>query len=181
MRSSRRPLHVPPPAPPVPTVPRAGVGPFLDKAVPESWHALVAFSVETRDAAKQRGLLAQESELIKVRSSQLNGCTFCMDLHGREARQAGVPQQQLDVLPGWRDAGVFGDRERAVLAVAEAVTVLPLDDRTAAELSAAREVLGDATFAAAEWVAVAINAFNRISILSGHPVRPRDHEGRLVR
>ncbi|WP_277211066.1 carboxymuconolactone decarboxylase family protein [Isoptericola croceus] len=155
--------------------------PFLDKAVPESWHALVALSAATRDAATQRGLLAQESELIKVRASQLNGCSFCLDLHGREARQAGVPQQKLDVLPSWREAGVFGDRERAVLAVAEATTVLPLDDRAAAELAGARSVLGDATFVAAEWVAVAINAFNRISVLSGHPVRPRDPQGRLVR
>jgi AhpD family alkylhydroperoxidase len=155
--------------------------PFLDKTMPEAWRAVVAFSVVTREAAEQRGLLAQESELIKVRASQLNGCTFCLDLHGREARQAGVPQQKLDVLSGWREAGVYGDRERAVLAVAEAATVLPLDDRAAAELSGARAVLGDATFAAAEWVAVAINAFNRISVLSGHPVRPRDHDGRLVR
>ncbi|GAA1993924.1 carboxymuconolactone decarboxylase family protein [Isoptericola halotolerans] len=155
--------------------------PFMDKTMPEVWRAVVAFSVVTREAAEQGGLLAQESELIKVRASQLNGCSFCLDLHGREARQAGVPQQKLDVLASWRETGVFGDRERAVLAVAEAATVLPLDDRAAAELSGARVVLGDATFAAAEWVAVAINAFNRVSVLSGHPVRPRDADGGLVR
>ncbi|MCK0116423.1 AhpD family alkylhydroperoxidase [Isoptericola sp. CG 20/1183] len=155
--------------------------PFLDKAVPEAWRAVVAFSAVVRAAAEERGLLAQESELIKVRASQLNGCSFCLDLHSREAREAGVPQQQLDLLPAWRETGVLGDRERAVLAVAEAATVLPLDDGAAAELSGARAVLGDATFAAAEWVAVAINAFNTISVLSGHPVRPRDHEGALVR
>ncbi|WP_407317983.1 carboxymuconolactone decarboxylase family protein [Isoptericola halotolerans] len=155
--------------------------PYLDKAMPGAWRALVAFSVATREAASQRGLLAHESELIKVRASQITGCVFCLDLHSREAREAGVPQQKLDLLPGWRDVGVFDDRERAVLAVAEAATVLPLGETAASELSSARSTLGDATFVAAEWVAVAINAFNRISILSGHPVRPRDIEGRLVR
>ena len=156
-------------------------GPFLDKVIPEVWQAAVALSTEIREAAAQRGLSAQESELIKVRTSQINGCAFCLDLHSREARQAGVVQQKLDLLPGWRSAELFVERERAVLAVAEACTVLPLDERSAAELSAARSLLGDGVFAAAEWVAVAINTFNRISILSGHPVRPRDVDGALVR
>ena len=61
------------------------------------------------------------------------------------------------------------------------MTRLPLTEETEAELIGARAVLGDALFVAAEWVAVAINAFNRISILSQHPVRPRDEEGNVIR
>lgn len=155
--------------------------PFLDKAVPEAWRAAAALSTAVRDAAVERGLLIRESELIKLRASQINGCAFCLDLHAREARQAGIPQQMLDLLPAWREAELFGERERAALAIAEASTVLPLSEESRADLSGARTVLGDDAFAAAEWVAVTINAFNRISILSGHPVRPRDAEGRLVR
>lgn len=49
------------------------------------------------------------------------------------------------------------------------------------DLSSARSVLGEDTFVAAEWVAVTIDTFNRISILSRHPVRPRDAEGKLIR
>ncbi|WJL96630.1 carboxymuconolactone decarboxylase family protein [Microbacterium sp. ET2] len=155
--------------------------PFLDRAVPEAWNAATAFAAAIRTAALDRGLSAAESELIKVRASQLNGCAFCLDLHSREARQAGVPQQRLDLLPAWRDTSVFTEREKAVLAVAEASTSLPLADRSVAELSAARAALGDDAFAAAEWVAVAINAFNRVSVLSEHPVRPRDGDGKLLR
>jgi AhpD family alkylhydroperoxidase len=155
--------------------------PFMDKLVPEAWQAAGAFSSAIREAALQRGLSVQESELIKVRASQLNGCVFCLDLHSREAREAGIVQQKLDVLPGWRDADVFDERERAVLAVAEAATLLPVTESSAADLWGARSVLGDATFVAAEWVAAAINAFNRISILSEHPVSPRDAAGKLVR
>ena len=155
--------------------------PFVDKVVPEAWQAAVTFSTEVREATARRGLAPQESELIKVRVSQLNGCAFCLDLHSREARQAGLPQQKLDLLPAWRETNVFDERERAVLAVAEAATVLPLSEESAADLAGARSVLGDEVFVAAEWIAVAINAFNRISILSGHPVRQRDDEGKLVR
>ncbi|MBL0885260.1 carboxymuconolactone decarboxylase family protein [Myceligenerans indicum] len=155
--------------------------PFMDKAAPEVWSAALKFSSAVREAAVQRGLTVRESELIKVRASQLNGCAFCLDLHSREARQSGIRQQMLDLLPAWRDTEAFDDREKAVLAVAEAVTALPLGEESRADLAGSRAVLGDDTFVAAEWVAVTINTFNRISILSGHPVRPRDAEGQLTR
>lgn len=155
--------------------------PFLDKVMPDAWQAAVAFSSAVREGAEQRGLSIQEAELIKVRASQITGCPFCLDLHSREARQSGIPQQTLDLLPAWRETAVLRERDRAVLAVAEAATILPLSEKSAADLSSARSILGDDAFVAAEWVAVTINAFNRISILSGHPVRPRDVEGKLVR
>lgn len=151
--------------------------PFLDKAMPEAWQAARAFSAVIGDAALRRGLSLQEIELISVRASQLNGCVFCLDLHCRQARQAGIPQQKLDLLPAWRESAIYTDRESAVLAVAEAGTRLPVTEDGQADLEAARAVLGEDGFVAAEWVAVAINTFNRISILSRHSVRPRGVDG----
>ncbi|WP_347756600.1 carboxymuconolactone decarboxylase family protein [Agrococcus sp. ProA11] len=155
--------------------------PFLDKAMPESWKAAELSSVAVRDEAARHGLLPQEAELIKLRASQLNGCAFCLDLHARQSRQSGIPQQKLDLLSAWRESALYSEREAAVLAIAEAVTRMPLSADAESQLEAARTTLGDATFVAAEWVAVTINAFNRISILSEHPVRPRDAEGKVVR
>lgn len=155
--------------------------PFLDKSSPTVWAAAQAFSSSVGEFAKQQRLTAIETELIKVRVSQMNGCAFCLDLHAREARSAGVTQQKLDLVAAWRETDLFDEREVAVLAIAEAATLLPLDDESDADLYGARTVLGDDAFAAAEWVAVAINTFNRISILSQHPVRARDAEGKLVR
>ena len=155
--------------------------PYLDKVMPEAWKAASAFSAAIREAASQRGLSLQEVEFIKLRASQINACAFCMDLHAREARKAGTAQQKLDLLPAWRETQVFDERERAVLAVAEAVTSLPTTDESDADLAGAQSVLGEEAFVAAEWVAVTINAFNRISILSHHPVRPRDAEGKIAR
>lgn len=155
--------------------------PFVDKVMPEAWKEAVALSSVIREGAALRGVSPGESELVKVRVSQINGCVFCLDLHAREARQAGVPQQKLDLLAVWRETSLFDDRERAVLSVAEATTKLPLSNESAADLSDALSVLGETTFVAVEWVSVAINAFNRISILSEHPVRPRDAEGNVAR
>lgn len=153
----------------------------MDKVAPEIWKEAAAFTASVRKGAIAHGLSPQEGEIIKVRASQINGCTFCLDLHSREAREAGVVQQKLDLLPAWRETDLFDEREEAVLAIAEAATMLPLDDDCAADLAAARAVLGDDAFVGAEWVAATINLFNRISILSGHPVRPRDGQGTLIR
>lgn len=154
---------------------------YLDKAAPAVWKAALAFSAAVTEEATERGLTTAELELIKVRASQLNACTFCLDLHSRQARDAGVPQQQLDLLSMWRDTDLFTEREMALLLIAEATSLLPIDDQSQADLEDARAVLGDDTFAAAEWVAVSINTFNRISILSEHPVRPRDSEGNVTK
>lgn len=154
--------------------------PYLDKTEPEAWEAAAAYSAAIAAAVAKHGLSAVETELIKVRASQLNGCAFCLDLHARQARDAGIPQQKLDLLPAWRESELYSAREAAVLAIAEAATTLPLSEDAKADLAGARGVLGDEVFVAAEWIAASINLFNRISILSGHPVRPRGADGKLL-
>lgn len=154
--------------------------PYLDKVLPDAWGAAQVFSNAVREAAVAKGLSLQEAEFIKVRASQINGCAFCLDLHSRQARQSGIPQQKLDLIAAWRETEAFTEREVAVLAIAEGATQLPLTEDAKADLAGAQAVLGEAVFAAAEWVAVAINTFNRISILSQHPVRPRGDNGKLL-
>lgn len=146
---------------------------FLDKIAPDVWKDAQKLSLAVGAFGLEQGLDPQELELIKVRASQLNGCVYCLDLHTREARQAGVPQQKLDLLPAWRESDLYTEREIAVLAIAEAATLLPLSENSRADLAGAQGLLGEEAFGAAEWVAAAINLFNRISILSGHPVRAR--------
>ena len=62
--------------------------------------------------------------LVELRVSQINGCAYCVDMHSREARQAGEEQQRLDCLPAWRETTFFSERERAALAWAESVTLI---------------------------------------------------------
>ncbi|WP_267714161.1 carboxymuconolactone decarboxylase family protein [Streptomyces sp. CoH17] len=86
----------------------------------------VRASLQAVGAAAKRGLGdAGLAELVQVRASQLNHCAFCLDLHLGIAREQGVSERQLDLLTAWEEAGdVFDARERAALALTEAVTVL---------------------------------------------------------
>lgn len=147
--------------------------PYLDTSLPEAWKALNALALKVSAAAEAAGLERETVELMNVRISQLNGCSFCLDLHTRKATEAGATVQKLAQLPAWRDSTLFDPVECAVLDVAEATTTLPDPQVRGEALSAARSLLGDETFAAVEWAAVTMNAFNRVSILSEHPVRPR--------
>lgn len=62
--------------------------------------------------------------LVEIRVSQINGCAYCVDMHSRQARRLGELQRRLDALPVWRESPFFDEHERAVLAWAEALTLV---------------------------------------------------------
>jgi AhpD family alkylhydroperoxidase len=144
---------------------------FIDKQSPKAYHALVQTSEAVRATAADVGLDRTLVELINLRVSQINGCAYCLNAHTRAALRAGETVQRLGVLAAWRDTELFTPAERAALALAEATTE-PTD--AAAQESAwaaARDALTDDQISAVIWVAITINAFNRVSIMSKHPVR----------
>ena len=146
---------------------------FLDKSDTGSWKAQNSFSLKVKEAAEAAGLETKLIELLNIRISQINGCSFCLDMHTRLALEAGESMQRIAVLTTWRETTLFTDLEAAALSVAEATTTLPDTETRIAELAASRLVLDDAQFSAIQWAAIAMNAFNRVSILSQHPVRAR--------
>jgi AhpD family alkylhydroperoxidase len=112
-------------------------------------------------------------ELVNIRTSQPNGRGFCLDLHVRRAVTNGETPQRLAVLPAWRDVDLFSPTEEAALALAETIAMLPDHDQRERDRIRAREELTADQFSAVSWLAITMNAFNRVSIISGHPVRPR--------
>lgn len=147
---------------------------YLDKTNPEIYAEMVATARATGAAAEAAGLDPRLVELVNLRVSQLNGCAFCLDLHAKRAMKQGETAQRLAVLPTWREAAVYSEMERAALEVAEAVTLLPDPEERLVREARAREILSDVEYAAVTWLAIAMNAFNRVSIISRHPVTPRD-------
>ncbi|WP_329237240.1 carboxymuconolactone decarboxylase family protein [Streptomyces sp. NBC_00111] len=144
---------------------------YVDKQSPKAYHAMTATAEAVRTAAQEAGLPRTLVELVNLRVSQINGCAFCLDVHTRAALRAGETTQRLGVLPAWRDTEVFTDQERAALALAEATTH-PADAALQEDAYAtARRTLSDDEISAVIWVAIAINAFNRVSVMSKHPVR----------
>ncbi len=149
---------------------------FIDKQSPQPYHALLQTSEAVRAAAAEAGLDRILVELINLRVSQINGCAFCLDAHTRAALRAGETTQRLGVLAAWRHTELFTSRERAALALAEATTEPANDVAQETAYAAARQVLTDDEISAVIWVAIAINAFNRVSIMSRHPVRRRPQQ-----
>ncbi|WP_327313252.1 carboxymuconolactone decarboxylase family protein [Streptomyces sp. NBC_01235] len=143
---------------------------FIDKQSPKAYHALVQTSEAVRATAADAGLERALVELVNLRVSQLNGCAFCLDVHTKAALRAGEDTRRLGVLAAWRDTDLFTPPERAALALAEATTVPSDAAAQEAAYADARQVLTDDQISAVIWVAVTINAFNRVSILSRHPV-----------
>ncbi|SEE47392.1 alkylhydroperoxidase AhpD family core domain-containing protein [Rhizobiales bacterium GAS191] len=64
------------------------------------------------------------SELVKIRASQINGCANCINMHTVYARENGETEQRIYLLPAWREAPCYTDRERAALGWTEALTRL---------------------------------------------------------
>ncbi|MFI1654706.1 carboxymuconolactone decarboxylase family protein [Streptomyces sp. NPDC020472] len=144
---------------------------YVDKQSPKAYHALVQTADAVRATAAEAGLDRILVELVNLRVSQINGCAYCLDVHTRAALRAGETTRRLGVLAAWRDTELFTDRERAALALAEATTT-PADSLAQERAhDSARRALSDEEISAVIWVAITINAFNRVSILSGHPVR----------
>lgn len=143
---------------------------YLDKAEPAVFEAMSAVAKEIGAAAERAGVGIRTVELVNLRVSQVNGCAYCLDVHHRRALKHGEDPRRLAVLDAWEDTDLFDERERAALELAEAMTGLPpaaerreVEDRT-------RAVLGEDAYGVVAWVVVAMNAFNRVSITSRHPV-----------
>ncbi|MGE2715234.1 carboxymuconolactone decarboxylase family protein [Mycolicibacterium litorale] len=143
----------------------------IDKQSPAAYKALIGVSTAVSALAKETGLPRSLVELVNIRVSQLNGCASCLEVHHRRGDDAGVTAKQLATISAWRDTELFDEREQAALRLAEIATTLPDHDTADREYARAREVLDDDELSAVIWVATAINAFNRVSILSGHTVR----------
>lgn len=132
---------------------------------PEAYRALAAL---TRASA----LDPRIAELVKIRASQINGCAYCVDLHTGLARRAGEDERRLSALVTWRETPFFDDRERAALALTEALLHLPagpVEEQVYAE--AARLFEGPELSHLVVTIA-AIGAWNTITIAAGTAPRP---------
>lgn len=146
---------------------------LIDKAHPAVYQAQLAVAKAVRHATGDAGFDRKFVELLNVRVSQINRCAFCLDIHVDAALSAGESTQRLAVLPAWRETALFTVREQAALTLVEAITTLPDAHAQERDYEYARSSLSGEEFSAVSWIAVAMNAFNRVSIVSAHQVKPR--------
>lgn len=140
----------------------AGGSPRLDlaKTAPKVFRALIGF-----DTAAREGLDPALVELIQIRASHLNHCAYCLHLHTNDARRAGESEDRLHMVPVWREARhFFTDRERAALALTEAVTLVADGGVPDDVYARAAEVFDDRELAHVLALILTINTWNRVAL-----------------
>ncbi|GAA1894496.1 carboxymuconolactone decarboxylase family protein [Streptomyces durmitorensis] len=106
-------------------------------------------------------------ELVQLRASQINGCGFCVDIHGKDAAAAGETAARLNLVAAWRHSTVFSEAERAALALTEEGTRIidgyeGVSDETWAQVR--KHYDDDQTIALVSLIAM-INATNRLGVI----------------
>ena len=112
----------------------------------------------------QSGLDGTLVDLVYLRASQINGCAYCIDMHGRTLAKRGRPLEKLMLVQAWREAAaMFDPEQRAVLGWAEAVT--RIGEGVSDEVyAAAVEVLGEKRIIDLTIAIGLMSAFNRLAI-----------------
>ncbi|KLK89655.1 alkylhydroperoxidase [Microvirga vignae] len=127
---------------------------------PELFKKLAELTTVIRKGSIEESIV----NLVEIRASQLNGCSFCLDMHVKQAKLHGERELRLYHVATWHESPLFEPRERAALAWTEALTKLPeggvpddLYERVRSQFS--EKELSDLTFAV-----MAINAWNRAGV-----------------
>lgn len=102
--------------------------------------------------------------LVDIRASQLNGCAFCLDMHVKEAKLHGERELRLHHVAIWRESPLFDAKERAALALTEALTRMEPGGVPDALYAEAREHFGEKALSALLFRIAAINAWNRVNV-----------------
>lgn len=138
----------------------------LSTVSPEAMEAMIGLE---KYIAKS-GLDKKLYELIKLRASQINGCAHCINMHARDAMALGETTQRLFLLDAWEETDLYTEKERAVLALTEAMTIV-FDGHVPDDIyEEAAKHLTDQEMAAVIMSVVAINGWNRIAITTRSPL-----------
>ncbi len=129
---------------------------------PEGYKAMVGLE----NYINSTELTAIHKELIKIRTSQINGCAFCLDMHTKDARKYGESEQRIYTLSAWRDTPFFTPEEQALLALTEEVAMIS-NHVSESTYNNAVKLLGEKYVAQAIIAMTAINVWNRIAISTG--------------
>ncbi|MBM0279231.1 carboxymuconolactone decarboxylase family protein [Micromonospora sp. STR1s_6] len=103
-------------------------------------------------------------ELVKLRASMINGCAYCVDMHSRDALAGGESSRRLFAVAAWREARFFDERERAALALTDAVTRLGEHGVPDEVWDDAAKVWSEKELADLVMAIATINVWNRIGV-----------------
>lgn len=143
----------------------------LSKSAPALYQNVIQLDRLASESLTNAGIAEGFSHLLRLRASQINQCAFCARLHARDALASGESSDRLAVLAAWRETEYFTPKERAALALVEAITSISEGQVPDTTYEQAASNLSKAEVSAIEWLAIVINTWNRIAISSRYPVK----------
>lgn len=132
----------------------------FQKVAPGVYEAMLGLEKYLHHCAIEERLI----HLIKLRASQVNGCAYCIDMHWKDLRSLGEPEQRLYGLAAWEESPYYTDRERAALAWTEAVTAIRDGHAPDEVYEQVRKQFTDEEIADLTLAIATINAWNRLAI-----------------
>ena len=130
------------------------------KATPDGYKALEVLD----DYVEACALEPLLKELVRMRASQINGCAYCLDMHGQDARAQGETEQRLYTLSVWRETPFFSPRERAALLWTEEITLVGETHASDAAYEEVRQHFTEAELMDLTLTIIMINSWNRLAI-----------------
>ncbi|KAA9153286.1 carboxymuconolactone decarboxylase family protein [Microbacterium lushaniae] len=146
----------------------------LSRSAPQAYQALAGLSKTAGLLAAEAGIEPRLKEIVLIHASQLNGCSYCVRIHVDRAVAAGLDADTIAQIAAWRDSGVFSERERAALELAESFTFISEAGIPDEVYDHVGGILSEQEYVALSWLLVSINAFNRVAIAGRYPVPPRE-------
>ena len=128
--------------------------------------ALINTLVEASMASHKSSLDGAIKNLVDIRASQLNGCAFCLDMHVKQGKLRGERELRLYHVAIWRESPLFSAKEKAALALTEALTHIGPDGVTDAVYRHVREHFSEVEISELAFAIATINAWNRLQILA---------------
>ena len=127
---------------------------------PGAYKAMLGLEEYLHQSGVEESLL----HLIKLRTSQINGCAYCIDMHWKDLRSIGENEQRLYGLDAWRESPYYTERERAALAWTEAVTNIKEGHASDEVYEAVRKHFSEKELADLTLAVATINSWNRLAI-----------------
>lgn len=134
----------------------------IPTVAPEAYQALM----NLEKYISTTSLTSIHRELIKIRASQINGCAYCINMHTIDGRKHGITEQKIYLLNAWREADVYTEEEKAILALTEQVTLISNHVSDEVYQNAAN-LFDEKYLAEIILLIITINSWNRLAITTG--------------
>ncbi|SHM09998.1 carboxymuconolactone decarboxylase family protein [Flavobacterium chilense] len=134
----------------------------IPTVAPEAYQALM----NLEKYISTTSLTPVHKELIKIRASQINGCAYCINMHTTDGRKYGISEQKIYLLNAWREADIYTEEEKAILALTEQVTLISNHVSDEVYQNAAN-LFDEKYLAEIILLIITINSWNRLAIATG--------------